>query len=158
MKIELDTGEYAVARMLASMRNLAARSAGVKDARMDNAMNAIELDEIGLVSEIAWAKWQNTYPDLTTSARSGTYDSYCKGKRVDIKATKYKNGRLLAHIGKKDKDDVDMYVLAIVDGNVVDFVGYAMAHELLSDANIKDLGHGKGFAMDQSQLRRFRNV
>jgi hypothetical protein len=34
-------------------------------------------------------------------------------------------------------------------------VGYASARELFKEENIIDLGHGKGYALNQSQLQQF---
>ena len=76
------------------------------------------------------------------------------GKRYDVKATTYKHGRLLSTL--KINNDVDIYVLAIVDHNQVDFVGFATATELRQDENLTDLGHGQNYSLPQDKLRAFR--
>ena len=92
--------------------------------------------------------------DLGLSPRSGSADAVVKDKKVDIKTTRHRSGRLLATL--KANPDVDIYVLAIIDEGKVVFPGYALKSELIQDANLKDLGHGKGYAMEQSQLRKFQ--
>ena len=118
-------------------------------------MEAFDLDFIGAVAEVAFGKWKNIFPDLSINPRKGSFDALVSGKRVDIKATRRENGRLLATTGK-EQNAADLYVLAVVDGATVDFVGYATATELLSDETLIDLGHGKTHALTQDRLRAFR--
>lgn len=156
--ITLSPGELAVAQTLASLRRCVNQANGVTDARRDRAQQAIELDLLGTVSELAWAKYLNQYPDLSVNPRRGgsdyvsPTDSPWPGMRVDIKATKRRDGRLLATTNKKS-DDAHIYVLAVVDENEVTFVGWAKSEELLVPATLKDLGYGPTHALDQSQLR-----
>ena len=155
MIIILDECEMAICKMMAERRHATAREHNVRDQRMDKKMSGFEIDLLGAVSEMAWAKWRNTYPDLTASPRSGTYDAEYLGVTIDIKATKYKNGRLLSTLKKKE-EDAQVYVLAIVEDNKVDFVGWTKASTLLSEENIGDLGCGKGYIMNQDQLTKFK--
>lgn len=157
MKIELDPGEYAIAQMVATMRRSINTVFRVRDQRRDTLRAAVDLDLLGAVAEIAFCKWRNVYPDLTILPRHGTADAVIGGKKVDIKATDRKDGRLLATTGK-DPNAADIYVLAIVEGAVVDFVGYALASELLQETTLRDLGHGATHVLDQSQLRKFKNA
>jgi len=152
--ITLDDGEMQVCRMVAQMRHSAARLANVTDAKVGN-QSGYETDLIGMVAEVAFSKWRNTYPDLSIKPRSGGVDAIVNGRKVEVKATTRKNGRLLATLDKADKDGAEYYALAIVDGNVVTFPGYATARELLRKENIRDLGHGSGYAMEQSELHEF---
>ena len=71
--------------------------------------------------------------------------------KVDVKATKYKTGRLLARTSKA-MEDSDLYALMIGEFPTYTFVGWAWNHELLKEENIIDLGHGEGFALSQDQL------
>lgn len=137
---------------MATMRRCVNQSSGVGDQRRDKSLQAIELDILGLVSEIAWAKAMSVYPDLSIQPRSGSVDSVIDGIKIDIKATPRPDGRLLA-TPKKNSDPADIYVLAIVKEHVVDFVGYAWADELLHQSTLINLGHGPTHALSQSQLR-----
>lgn len=153
MKIILNDAEFLMLKTLGGMRSIVARSAGVKDAKMGD-QNGLEADIDGLMGEYAFCKWKNLFPDLVPSPRSGSCDCILDGKKIDIKTTRYKTGKLLATL--KDNQDVDIYVLGIIDGNSVDFIGWAKKEELCDKNNIKNLGHGEGYSLEQSQLRRFR--
>ena len=57
----------------------------------------------------------------------------------------------------KNNVDVDVYVLAIIDGNTVNFPGYATKKELINPDNVTDLGFGKGYALKQNELRSWKD-
>jgi len=153
MKIKLAADEVTVCQMLGRMRSLIARNSGVKDAKIGD-QDGAEADVLGVMAEYAFAKKFNTFPDLGLTPRSGSADGVLNGKRYDIKSTTYKTGRLLSTM--KVNPDVDIYVLAVVDGNEVDLVGWAKKEELIKDENIVNLGHGKGYALTQDKLNIFK--
>ena len=159
MKVTLNPGEMAIAQTMAAMRRGVNQASKITDQRRDNTMDANTLDLLGAVSEIAFCKAFSTYPDFSVMPRKGGADAILKHDgtitRWDIKATKRTGGRLLATTGKS-ANDVDYYALAVVQENVVDFVGYASAAELLSEETIIDLGHGPTHALTQDKLRRFK--
>ena len=103
------------------------------------------------MAEYAFAKQFNVFPDIGLSPRSGSFDGRYKGYRYDIKSTRYKTGKLLSTL--KVNPDVDMYILAIIDGSTINLSGWAFKDELIQESNIKDLGHGRGYAMNQEDLR-----
>lgn len=152
MKIVLDHDEIAVCQIIGRMRSLIARSSGVKDAKIGN-QDGAEADVIGIMAEYAFAKKFNVFPDLGLSPRSGSADGVIKNKKYDIKSTTYKLGRLLCTI--KNNPDVDFYVLAIVSGNEVDFVGWEYKENLRKEENLINLGHGFGYALSQDKLKKF---
>jgi hypothetical protein len=153
MKVTLNSGELATAHLMAIMRRCVNQATRINDKR--RAHDAIDIDMTGAIAEIAWAKAWNIYPDLTCAPRAGSADSILAGKRIDIKATKNPRGQLLAHI-EKPIDAADIYVLAIVDNDLVDFVGYATATELINPDTITNLGHGDTYALPQTKLRTFK--
>ena len=146
--------EASIALTLAVMRNTTARQNYVSDKQMGD-QDPIEIDRDGILTEMALAKHLNVYPDLSVYPRKGGADLIHKGMKLDVKATRYKSGRLLIHIDKS-VDEVDYYALGIIDGNAVDFVGYIKSHDAVNPRNIKDLGHGKGYVIEQSQLTKFK--
>ena len=88
------------------------------------------------------------------SPRSGSADGVTKeNNRYDIKSTHYKTGNLLSTL--KVNQDVDVYVLAYVNKNIVDFVGWATKDELIRKENIKSLGHGSGYFLSRHKLHKF---
>lgn len=155
MKVTLDTGEMATAQYHATLRRAINQASKVTDQRRDSASQAIMLDIVGMVAEIAWHRVMGTFPDLSVSPRAGSADAMYQGRTIDIKATTRRDGRLLATTNK-GAGAADFYVLAIVDEANVDFVGYAASADLLSKDTIVDLGHGPTHALPQSRLRRFK--
>jgi len=154
MKIVLQQDEIAICQMIGRMRSLIARSSGVKDAKIGD-QDGAEADVIGMIAEYAFAKQFNVFPDLGLSPRSGSADGVIKDKRYDIKSTTYKTGKLLCTT--KDNPDVDVYILAIVSGNEVNIVGWEYKDNLRKEENLIDLGHGKGYALTQDKLQKFKS-
>ena len=151
MIVNMSPPEAAIAQVLAVMRNTTARQNGVTDKQMGK-QDPIEIDRDGILAEMAFGKAYNLYPDLTVYPRKGGADLISKtGKRIDVKATRYKTGRLVIHIDKP-VDEVDVYVLAIVDGDDVNIVGYIESVKAIRQENVSDLGHGKGYVIEQDQL------
>ena len=151
--IELTDEDIAVVYLLGGMRSTVAREAKVVDKKC-GVHDGVAGDIDGFTGEYAFCKWNNLFPDIAASPRSGSYDCKTKtGTRIDIKTTRYKNGKLLATL--KDNPDVDIYVLAIIDGKTVKFPGWISKLELCTDSNIRNLGHGDCYCMDQSELKPF---
>ena len=153
MIVKLEPDEVLICEQLGRMRSIIARSSGVKDAKVGT-HDGSEADVMGMKAEYAFAKQFNTFPDLGLTPRSGSADGKLKGYAYDIKSTTYKTGRLLAT--KKENPDVDMYVLCVVDNSEVDIKGYTMKKDLIQPSNLKNLGHGEGYCMEQSELKRFK--
>lgn len=141
-----------VAAMLGSIRAMINRSSGVKDAKIGK-QDGFVADQDAIIGELAFAKLFNVWPDLSLSARSGSYDMLVGRSRVDVKTTREPNGRLLSTL--KANPDVDVYVLAVIAGDEVRFPGYAKAKDLIHESRITDLGHGKTYAMRQADLRQW---
>ena len=157
MLVELTDSEYSVAVMLAIARRSAARGNGVVDMQIGK-QDPYEIELDGLMAEIAFAKQFNYYPDLTVGPRNGGEDFRLRsGKTVDIKATRHKNGRLLATL-KKESSPCDLYVLAIIEPvKSVNLIGYIASDDLFKQSNLIDLGHGTGYGVTQADLRTFKH-
>jgi len=156
MNVNMTPSESAIAQVLAVMRNTTARQNGVADKQMGK-QDPIEIDRDGILAEMAFGKAFNLYPDLSVYPRKGGADLIGRtGKRIDVKATRYKTGRLLIHIDKP-VDEVDIYVLAIIDGDNVDLVGYVESANAIKKTNIKNLGHGEGYVIEQDALNKFKD-
>jgi len=150
--VELTDAEMLVIRMLGGLRSIVGRTAGVEDKKVAN-LPGLTIDEDGMMAEYAFCKRYNVFPDIVPGPRSGSYDCIYNGKRVDVKSTRYKDGRLLATL--KDNPDVDVYVLGIIDGNTVTFPGFATKAQLCHPNNKVDLGRGEGYALTQDELTPF---
>ena len=155
MIVELNPSEILVCECIGRMRSLIARSANVKDQKIGN-QNGIESDVMGIKAEYAFAKYFNVFPDLGLSPRSGSCDGRLKGVAYDIKSTHIKSGHLLAT--KKVNPDVDMYVLCVVTKNQVDIKGYIFKKDFIKPENLKTLGHGEGYCLEQSALTPFKPI
>ena len=153
IRVKLEPDEVLICNMLGRNRSLIARSANVKDAKIGDQDGSLA-DVYGMMAEYAFAKHFNVFPDMGLTPRSGSCDGILKGFRYDVKATTYKNGRLLCTL--KDNPDVDMYVLCIIDEPYVEIVGYSMKDDLCNKKNIKNLGHGEGYVLEQKDLCKFK--
>ena len=157
MIISMTPSETAIAQVLAVMRNTNARHNNVTDKQVSK-QSPIEIDRDGVLSEMAFGKAFNLYPDLAVkSTRSGVDLVGKNGNRIDVKSTRYKAGRLIIHIDKP-LDEVDIYALAIVDGDNVDLVGYIKAIDAMKKENIKDLGYGDVYVIEQDALIKFKDA
>jgi len=151
-EVTLDKTEQEIAESLAKRRYNAARKAGVTNAKIGPQSNHLT-DLEGIGSEFAFCKLFNLFPDLTVGARKGGHDCLITDDyfRVDVKATKYKTGRLLARTSKT-MEDADLYALMIGEFPTYSFVGWAWNYQLLKEENIMNLGHGNGYALTQEEL------
>ena len=154
--VNLDPDEILVCEVLGRMRSLNARAANVRDVKLGDQSGEYS-DVLGMKAEYAFAKLFNTFPDLGLTPRAGSADGILAGYAYDIKATNYKNGKLLAT--KKINPDVQMYVLAVVtEPNIVDFKGYLFKEEFIKNSNLQNLGHGEGYCVPQNRLKKFKKV
>ena len=153
MRIDLTYSELFICRTLGVMRRSEAMNK-VFDQQMGKQDTwAIDID--GMVAEFCAAKLLNVCPDLTISVRRGGADLVCKGKTIDVKSTRYKDGRLLATL-KKNDNPCDIYILVIVDDKGGDVIGWASKDLLFKEENKTNLGHGEGYALSQNQLKGWK--
>ena len=143
-----------IASLLGGMRAMVNRKDGVADRKI-GPQNGLQADQDAIIGELAFAMLHNCWPDLSLTPRSGSFDVLLKGKRIDVKTTRRKDGRLVATT--KTNPDVDVYVLAILDEEQVLFPGYATASELCHESRLTNLGHGPTYAMDQAALRPWKD-
>lgn len=114
-------------------------------------------DEWGVVGEYAFCKLHNIFFDCAVSPRSGSYDCMYKGARIDIKTTTLPHGQLIAV--NKINPDIDVFVLAIVEGNKVSFPGFKSAKMFYRKENLKVLGSAsrESYVVPQSELQEWAN-
>jgi len=154
--IKLNSVEKDLIKSIAKQRYESNRGSGVKNAKIGNQSNeSTDIDGFG--AELIVAKHLNLYPDLSINPRSGGTDLVSKkGKTIDVKQTQYKTGRLLATLKKNSDDNCsDIFVLVIGTFPDYEIIGWCYKEELLKEENILDLGHGKGYALNQDRLRKF---
>jgi len=153
--VKLSDVEVLVCRMIGNMRSISSRANKVGDRKM-GWQPGYAIDEDGTIGEYAFCKHFNIFFDPSVSVRSGSYDCLYKGKRIDVKTTRYKEGELIATT--KVNPDVDIFVLAILDeeNSTVTFTGYALASELYKESTLKNFGWGNGHAIKQEDLRQWK--
>tara|TARA_R100000234_G_scaffold93568_1_gene61777 strand:+ start:1464 stop:1823 length:360 start_codon:yes stop_codon:yes gene_type:complete len=118
-------------------------------------MSGLDIDAQGVTAEYAVSKHFNTFFDMGLSPRSGTADGTMKGYNYDVKSTQHEFGKLLATL--KENREVDMYIMCLTpDRWTVKIVGWCWKKELINNKNIQDLGYGRGYALEQHQLRAFK--
>jgi len=153
MIIELDDFEVKLCEYIGELRSTIARKSNVIDAKIGK-QNGIDADIQGFKAEYAFAKLYNLFPDFGLGARSGSCDGKTRhGTRYDIKSTNRKDGNLLSTL--KVNNDVDVYVLAYVNENMVEFIGWIDKQSFIKEENIRDMGHGKGYFFNRNKLNLF---
>jgi hypothetical protein len=154
IEINLTDDEVMMCQHVGHLRSVLSRGNKVKDMKRTD-MAGLDIDAQGVTAEYAVAKHFNVFFDLGLSPRTGSADGVMNGYSYDVKSTHHALGKLLATL--KENPDVDMYIMCITpDRWTVKMVGWCWKKELINKKNIKDLGYGKGYALEQSQLRSFK--
>ena len=154
IEINLTDDEVMMCQHVGHLRSVLSRGNKVKDMKRTD-MAGLDIDAQGVSAEYAVAKHFNVFFDLGLSPRTGSADGVMNGYSYDVKSTHHALGKLLATL--KDNPDVDMYIMCITpDRWTVKLVGWCWKKELINKKNIKDLGYGKGYALEQNQLRSFK--
>jgi len=152
MTINLTESEVHFLRTIASTRSYFNRKNNVVDQKFASEKSGFEIDFDGCLSEYAFCKWHNITFSLAYSP--GQPDCVYKNLTIDIKSTRLKNGRLMV---KLNAIPVDMYVLAIVQNDyTIFFPGYIRSEDIKKQENIRNLGTGDSYVLDQDQLLRFK--
>lgn len=149
MTITLTDAEIRLAKFIGKARYEAARAANVVDARVDD--SRMDLDTDGFAAELALCRLLNVYPDLTIGPRQGGHDLVWGGFTIDVKQTTYENGHLVATLTKADRS-CEMYALMTGTLPTFTFRGFATKEQLCAAQNVRDLGRGKGYVLEQSKL------
>jgi hypothetical protein len=103
---------------------------------------------------LAVARAMNVYPDLSIASRSGGFDLLSpRAKRMEVKTTKRRNGRLIARL-KAKVEDSDYYVLVTGSPPEMTIRGYIPTQEFLTESRVGKLSpeYPKAFIATQSEL------
>lgn len=148
--ITLTESEQRICHWLAKMRHARNRATGTRDARI-GPQSPEQTDLEGIGAEFAAAKMLNVYPDLDIDHRPGFDVLTHHGDRVDVKATRYKNGKLVVARWKAS-GEVDCYLLVIGTFPTYRIAGFVSSDEALAPHRRTNLGHGPTYAVPQSDL------
>ena len=155
--ISLTYAERKLAQFVAKNRNGNNRHFNVTNLKISSS-DAATVDLEGMCGEIAFCKLFNVYPDLDTDRMPPHPFHDCvigNGLRIDVKTTKYENGKLLvdSRKGKEKTDSVDFYALMIgVFPGPYSFRGFIARHLLIQPHKLGLLCGYKSYIAEQSEL------
>ena len=132
------------------------RKAGIRDRAIHVGPDPRWNDAMAAAAEEYVAQALGLSQDAIGSDRPDPgWDMGMQGRRIQVKWTKYEDGKLIA--SPKQNLAADYYVL-VTGGDVRDFriAGWATAKELKSSGT--DLGYGWTYALSQSVLRDFGSL
>ena len=161
MEIELNSVEQALAEGIAKRRYNKCRKDGIKNCKIGDQSNHFT-DLEGFAAELAFCKLHNIYPDLLIQPRSSIDDNgdcllHIEHGRVDVKTTKYQNGRLLAPLWKS-KNSADIYALMVGEFPKYKFVGFIKSSDFLIDSNIGEIKGRRTYMISQDKLVSLINI
>lgn len=134
--------EQAICRFIAKQRNLQDRRSNVHDSIVTNKQTAQQIDLEGIGAEVAFCRFSNIYPDLTTEPRRGGYDCIMPdGTTVDVKSCRYVDNPYLVVKHTKKISDADRYVLMVGKFPEYSYAGYLPAKEVIDGKNLKNWGY-----------------
>ena len=147
MRIVLNTVETELAALAGTARMISNQQSGV----ISRGKRKLDPDINGMGGELAVCKYFNRWPDLSIGPHHSGYDLKVKGKRVDVKTTTYDPGYLQAKPTKK-VTACDIYILVHAEFPNFEILGGAASRHLISRVNLKDMGYGACYTLEQSQL------
>ena len=155
-EVSLNAQEQAIFRFLARSRYKNNRSAGTRNAKRGPQSDE-QTDLEGIGAEFAFTKLFNLYPDFSIEPRTAENDTgdcmLRDGRSVDVKATQYRTGKLIAVPWKKA--GVDLFALMTGTFPVYTFRGFMQADELLRQERLGSLGYGPTYIAGQAELVSF---
>lgn len=150
--ITLNDVEYNVGLHLAWQRFETCDKHNVVNRKLASRKTNKEISEIGALSEIAFCKMVNAYPDFSYHPRKGSADCHVNGLAIDVKVTKVDTGQLLVTPKKKIDGGIDLFVLLTGLGRKFTYKGWMFAKDIFQDKNMSDLGYGPTYAIPQENL------
>ena len=112
-----------------------------------------EADVLGVKGEYAVSKALKIPFDMSIGLEGdgGTTDMYLGEWRIQVKSTKYKNGRLV--FNSLEEVDALIFVFVVIESKCATISGYIARNKALKKIYKKDLGHGIRFCIDQKELK-----
>lgn len=125
--VVLSEAEVFLAGSLIALRQSINRQAGIVNQKAGK-QDPITTEQVGVYGELAFAKWANVYPDLTTHLRKGSADALFRGWTVDVKASRNANGPL--YVDARPDKLADLYVQVHVDVATCTLLGWCWSSEI----------------------------
>jgi hypothetical protein len=153
MIVKLSDTEINIINLIGTTRYNITSQQGTE--RKQSGANALNMSIDGVFSEYAVAKYMNVHFDFNCDYRKFGPDLIGrKGKTIDVKSTRMKNGNLTAVSWSINKP-ADIFILTEIGMDFVDIVGWIERENFLIDSNLSDVGNGKFYMMPRNKLRLF---
>jgi len=152
-KVILNNQEVALATWIGKGRQATAEKRNLRNLNQCGA-NDEWLHINGAAGELAFCKLFKIYPHsfLDELGNNCIYDAWIDGiGGIDIKTSKNMNGCLNVEYHKKNKA-ADYYALMTGEGVAFKYRGMIEKNLLFTESNLKDVGNGNFYAVDQNQL------
>ena len=150
MIVELNEAEQRLAKFLAKVRYDNNRKKMVANSKIGPQSDEVT-DLEGIGGELAYCKIMNVYPDFQTDTAPECDCILSDGTRVDVKTTKYENGKLLA-VPWKTAKVIDVFALMVGEFPRYRYAGQMFSLDLLQEQRKKDLGYGFVYVANQDEL------
>jgi hypothetical protein len=159
--VTLNNGEQAICLMIAKMRYEECRRREITNAKVGDQSNE-ETDLEGFASEMAFGKIFNIYPDFLIQPKKAQFGEddgdfvLPSRKRVDVKSTKHKDGRLICVPWKEHT--CDYYCLMVGEFPTYTFKGFITHGELFKPYRYINLGKMYTYAANQYDLMELDEI
>ena len=151
MEVILNEAEQRLCKFISKKRYENDRNAGAVTTVYGNqTAEQMELNSFG--AELAFCKLFNTYPDLNVKHFGKEDAILVSGQKVDVKNTRYKDGKLM--VKAIDREKCDLYGLMIGTFPTFMFVGFATAEELFKKENLSNEYEHPAYVLPQEKLNK----
>jgi hypothetical protein len=155
MKITLTDREFKFIEMLARGRHFL-KDIVMPDRKLIDWNNTqSEADLLGVMGEYAVSKYLSIPMDTEVNLQGdgGEVDLWLGDWSIQVKSTKYDNGRLVFNSKDEMKALIDVLTICNIQKQTVNIVGYISNKDLQQKMYEKDLGFGVRYCIDQDELK-----
>jgi hypothetical protein len=155
MKITLTDREFKFVEMLARGRHFL-KDIVMPDRKLIDWNNTqSEADILGVMGEYAVSKYLSIPMDTEVNLQGdgGEVDLWLGDWSIQVKSTKYDNGRLVFNSKDEMKALIDVLTICNIQKQTVNIVGYISNKDLQQKMYEKDLGFGVRYCIDQTDLK-----
>ena len=155
MKITLTDREFKFVEMLARGRHFL-KDIVMPDRKLIDWNNTqSEADLLGVMGEYAVSKYLSIPMDTEVNLQGdgGEVDLWLGDWSIQVKSTKYDNGRLVFNSKDEMKALIDVLTICNIQKQTVNIVGYISNKDLQQKMYEKDLGFGVRYCIDQDELK-----
>lgn len=147
--VRLNKKELSEARQHSNFRLQLSLATNLVNQRRGNKWGEKDIEYLGVRAEIAVAKLFG-FDSIGMGIDDGS-DFYFDEVSIDVKATFYKNGRLIFRSRDKVKADVIVLVNQVSE-EVLNIEGWCTKEHYLKKAEVKDLGNGSTLVLEPENL------